>query len=146
MINLKNGIFKLDEYNLIIHPELTLSAFKASDIQFGKILSNSKKEVSFEFKAHLEKFEGLFQIYFSMEKLFRLRIYFDKIYGLSAGKAIEDWLVATSGESMPFEYEWGCLLTEADERSDNDFSILMKYEILALGFHDVESFYKLRRP
>jgi hypothetical protein len=144
MINLKKGEFKLDEYKLVIHPDLALSSFKASDIPLEELLSNEKGEISFEFKASLEALEATFQMFFAREVFYRLRIYFDKKYKLGPGKPIEDWLTKVTGEFPPFEYGWGCLLTEIDDRSDNDFSVLTKYNILALGFRNVESFYNFR--
>jgi hypothetical protein len=150
LINLKSGEFKLDEYDLVIHPDLTLSAFKVSGIPFKELLSNEKGEASFEFKGSLKTLKALFQIEFTQEVLFRFRIYFDQKYKLGPGKRIEDWLTKTTGESPPFEYEWGCLITELDARSDNDFSALTKYSILNLGrniyprYFEVKSFYELR--
>lgn len=150
MINLETGEFKLDEYSLIIHPDLRLSTFKAGDVPFEELLSNEKGEASFEFKGSLETLKALFQIEFTQEALFRFRIYFDQKYKLGPEKPIEHWLTKITGESPPFEYEWGCLVTEMDVRSDNDFSVLTKYGILDCGksgypkFFDVKSFYALR--
>src|ERR1700677_3267633 len=150
MINLKTGEFKLDEYNLVIHPDLTLSQFKASGISFKELIINETGDASFEFTGSLETLKTVFHIEFTQEALFRFRIHFDKRYKLGPGKRIDDWLAKVTGENPPFEYEWGCLITELDARSDNDFSVLTKNSILDHGkkvyprYYDVKSFYTLR--
>jgi len=42
MIQARTGEFKLDDYKLVIHPDLTLSQFKAGDIPLLKASSPDK--------------------------------------------------------------------------------------------------------
>ena len=126
LINVKTGEFKLDEYRLIIHPDLTLSAFKEGDIPFENLLSNDKGNISFQFKGKLETLNAVFQIYFTREVLYRFSVFFDKGYKLEQGDPINNWLTKVTGQTPPFEYDWGCLVTE-DDRSDCEFSVVTRH-------------------
>ena len=158
MINLKTGEFKLDECKLVIHPDLTLSAFKAGDIPFQEGYSSPEGTVWFHFKGRLETLEAQFSILFDKQTFFILNVYFDEKYNLGAGDKIEAWLTKITREPLPFEYEWGCLFTDIDGKSNSDFSVATKYSILDKGkrtyprYDDLKSFYaflhskeKLRR-
>ena len=126
LINLKTGEFKLDEYSLIIHPNLTLTAFKGGGIPLEDLLSNEKGEISFRFNGKLETLNAVFHIYFTRGVLYRLSVFFGKEYNLEQGDPINDWLTKITGQPPPFEYEWGCLVTE-DDRSDSSFSMVTRY-------------------
>lgn len=134
LINLKTGEFKLDEYDLIIHPDLTMSAFKAGDIPFEELLSNEKGEISFRFNGNLETLDAIFHIYFTRGVLHRFSVFFDERYKLGQGGPISDWLTKLTGHAPPFEYDWGCLVTE--DRSDCDFSMVTKYCLAEIAKRD----------
>ena len=146
MINLRTGEFKLDEYNLTIHPELTQSAFRAGDIPFQQGYSNEAHgSIWFEFKGSLETLDAEFGILFVRGVFHILTVKFDGKYQLAPGDPIENWLTQVTGERPPFEYEWGCLISDVDEPGNDDFSVLTKsFLVVGKGFRDVQSFYKLR--
>jgi hypothetical protein len=130
MINLKTGEFKLDEYNLVIHPDLTLFEFKAGDIPFQEGYASPEGAASFLFKGKLETLDAQFSILFDKQIFCVLSVIFDEKYNLGPGDKIEAWLTQITGEPLPFEYEWGCLGTDVGGKDNSDFSVVTKYSIL----------------
>lgn len=118
-----------------------MAAFKEGDIPFDDLLSNEKGEVSFQFEGKLETLDAAFHIYFTRGVLHRLSVFFDERYKLGQGDPISDWLTKLTGHAPPFEYEWGCLVTE-DDRSDCGFSVVTKYCIADIAKRDYTRFPK----
>ena len=74
MIQIKTGEFRLDDYNLVIHPSLSLSEFRAGDIPILETnFIESSKYTTLLFSGTIEKIDVSFAIQFEAETLLSLR-------------------------------------------------------------------------
>ena len=156
MIRASKGEFKLDDYSLTIHPELTAPQFLAGDIPTSKKHSSSKTGWdTFEFTGVIDGMKANFTICFRWGKLCLLR--WEPKVGEKrdawTAMSVEDqkrlldgWLNKVVGSQPPYEYEWGAFASAADMHS-GDFSIIVefKYGLLDRGITDFKSFFEERR-
>jgi hypothetical protein len=158
MIQLKTGEFKLDGYNLIIHPDLTASDFLAGDIP---LLHRYPDDAPYDwvlcwFKGAIDEMEADFAIRFSAGKLTWLS--WRPMSG-PEGKSLEsvsskqeedylyNWLAKKLGQLPPYEYEWGALGTDRDIK-DGNLSVFAFFKpgLQAEGHEDFKTmFQSLRR-
>lgn len=73
MIRVTVGEFQLDDYKLIIHPELTLSEFRTGDIPVTPIGPETKHSGAYQFTGIIDGLHARFQIEFGGEHLDKLR-------------------------------------------------------------------------
>jgi len=79
MIRVDTGEFKLDDYKLLIHSELTLSVFRKADIPITTILDETKHSGAYQFIGSIDGLRARFQIEFGRERLCKLRFAEDVI-------------------------------------------------------------------
>jgi hypothetical protein len=156
MIRAITGEFKLDDYNLIIHPELTASQFLAGDVPISKKESSNKTGWTVcWFTGVINGMKADFRINFRWEKLCLLG--WEPKVGEKrdawTSKSIEDqkhllddWLLKVVGSPTPYEYEWGTFGSVADMHS-GDYSIIVEFKhgLWDRGITDFKSFFNKRR-
>jgi hypothetical protein len=151
MIRAQTGEFKLDDYKLVIHPQLTLSQFKAGDIPIAKTSEPSKTGwTSCWFSGAIERMKAEFTIMFraeAIQQLFWEMADAEVLSGEELRSHLNRWLLEVIGHPPPYEYEWGFISpAELDAHSGNpSIGITFKSKILDMGFSDVRSFYEFRR-
>lgn len=74
MAGVNTGEFKIDEYSLIIHPELKLSEFRSGDIYPVATRSETKHSGDYDFAGVIDGLRAKFQIAFVQEHLCKLYI------------------------------------------------------------------------
>ncbi len=118
MIDLLKGRFKLDEYDTVIHPFLTLQDFRAGDfaIENGSFKSGWS---TFEFSGHICGMKADFSISFKSTYLRSLDwIPTEKKEYWSEETRLAAWVVEITGIMPPWNYEWGGIGTGPDTRED----------------------------
>jgi hypothetical protein len=151
MINLATGDFKLDDYGLIIHPNLTFSQFKAGDILFSPPGPPTNLGYSFcYFTAFMDGLNFEFGIHFKFEEIQRLFLYPPESGYVSRDDLkpqLDDWLSKATKHSPPYEFEWGCIRPAEIDIKGGELSIFVMFRnaILDLGFKDMESYYEYWR-
>jgi hypothetical protein len=156
MIRANTGEFKLDDYNLIIHPELTASQFLAVGITLTK--THSSKETGWTtcwFTSAIDGMKADFVICFRWEKLCLLtwepkigekRDAWTAMSSADQKQLLDGWLIKVVGSPPPYEYEWGSFGSERDIHN-GDFLITVeyKYGLLDRGITDFKSYFEERR-
>lgn len=151
MINVKTGEFKLDDYKIVIHPELTLPQFKAGDIPIiDSTAPTQMGYVSCWFNGTIDGMKSKFTIQFRFEKIQQLIFEIADTKGFSGEELtwrMNGWLLEAIGHRPPYEYAWGTISTaETDAHTgDPSIGVIFKSRILDMGFKDVESFYEFHR-
>jgi hypothetical protein len=94
MIRADKGEFKLDDYNLVINPELSLAAFRAGDIPISEKWDERKHSAIYRFRGCIDRMPAMFWITFASEKLCLLRFWEDVV--LYDQKAIDQEIFAAT--------------------------------------------------
>jgi hypothetical protein len=156
MIRANTGEFKLDDYDLLIHPELTEPQFQVGGIPVLKRHSSSETGwITYWFAGAIDGVKADFTICFKQGKLCLLSLepkVGDKrdAWATVSGKAqkqfLDDWLIRVVGSPPPYEYEWGSFGSERDIHT-GDFSVAVefKYGLLDRGITNFKSYFEQRR-
>jgi hypothetical protein len=151
MISLATGEFKLDDYGLVIRPNLTFAQFKAGDIQFSPSTPPLKSGNSFYyFTGFMDGLNFDFGIVFNHENIQRL------FWTLPGSETIStddlklqlpNWLLKATQHSQPYEFEWGYIDPASFDIKGGDLYVLVMFKnaILNLGFRDTKSYYEYLR-
>jgi hypothetical protein len=126
MINAKKGEFKLDGYDLVIHPGLSLSDFNRADIPILETHSIEESGYTFHsFSGVIDALEASFVIEFEHERLLSLRFQRNES-NLIKEKMLEEEAKAkkTGNQAQVTEVlnKWGKVLGQAhiEEQHKND--------------------------
>jgi hypothetical protein len=150
MIRAATGEFKLDDYELVIHPELTLPQLKAGDIPIVRTTSPNKMGSVFcWFNGRLDGLEAEFTMRFQFDTLHLLSWELTDCGDFSGEQLkgqLEGWLLKTVGHPPPYEYDWGFISCGIDTHSGApSVGVMFKSSILEMGFNDVAAFYEFHR-
>ena len=77
MIQVDKGEFKLDDYGLIIDPELSLATFRAGDIPILETWDEKEHSAMYRFRGSIDGMMSMFWIAFASDKLRQLRFWED---------------------------------------------------------------------
>lgn len=147
----QTGELKLDDYKLVIHPQLTLSQFKAGDIPIAETSAPNKAGwTSCWFNGTIDRMRAEFTIMFRAEviqQLFWEMADAEAFSGQELCWRMNGWLLGVMGHPPPYEYEWGFISpAEIDLHTGSpSVGVIFKSKILDMGFSDVHSFYEFRR-
>ena len=94
MIRVATGEFKLDDHELIIHPELTLADFRRGDIPITATVYEKKNSGIYCFLGYIDGMPSRFQITFADDRLYKL--YFAENVVLYDQEMITQELVAAT--------------------------------------------------
>lgn len=149
MIRTATGEVKIDDYKLVIHPELTLPQFKAGDIPILKASStNTMGWTSCWFNGSIDGLESEFTVQFRFQKVQQLIWELANrrdLPGEQLKRRLDGWLLETIGQP-PYEYSWGFISCGIDAHSGvPSIGVTFKNKIVDMGFKDVASFYEFQR-
>lgn len=121
MIRVTTGEFKLDDYKLIIHSELTLTEFRKGDIPITATVFEKKHSGVYCFAGVIDGMRSKFQIEFGGERLDKMRFAEDVI--VSDRKIVDEALAlaAKSGhEAYVAELKKWTTITDQAQRKQMD--------------------------
>ena len=137
MINSSTGEIKFDDYDLIVHPELSLSQFQNAGLSISDSYSSGEDGwTRYSFKSCLDGLVGDFMVFFRRGKIHMLDCQplagakgedWCDVSSVEQQRLLDDWLVKTMRGPGPYEYAWGEISSSRDIKT-GEYSIVVLYQ------------------
>ncbi len=141
----ETGEFKVDESELVINADLTAAQFEAANIPISTSRFSEKTGgKSFRFNATIDGMRADFSSYFRNGNLYHVSwVPSQEVKHLwPKSEHLVKWIIAVSGVNPPYNYEWGYIDTEPDEKSGVlGVSVFYKRHLESRGITDIWAYY-----